>query len=188
LIGRWVITSRGIYHRFGKSPARFVAWSDVHAVRYDDQKRQIILETADTPFVITRYMPESVKTSVLPFLNKLIEFLEPFPITIEPLLVLQKNIRRRFVVGQYCSRSQIIEISTLPLFGGAAMISVVLLLKKWYEFGIGPKVGVSWFVIGTLCVLTLFAFVLWQQVRRYHQQKVEKIYQSLLSGERMDER
>ncbi|MDR3109568.1 MAG: hypothetical protein LBU65_07775 [Planctomycetaceae bacterium] len=77
-LGRWVITSHGIHHRFGKSPARFAAWSDVHTVQYDARKKQIIFETGTVPLVIATWVTKSEHTEytpILPFLNKLVELL-----------------------------------------------------------------------------------------------------------------
>jgi hypothetical protein len=51
------------------------------------------------------------------------------------------------------------------------------------QMGIEPYTHFSWIFAATCFVLTPIAFWACRKIKRYHENKVEKIYQSLLSGE-----
>ncbi|MDR3111218.1 MAG: hypothetical protein LBU65_16240 [Planctomycetaceae bacterium] len=187
-LGRWVITLRGIYHRFGKSTPRFVAWADVHSVRYNDRKNQIVIETGDVSLVIMRWLPDQECTRILPFLNKLLELLKPFQINTESLLSLQEKERKKLVVAQYSPVSEAINLLGLIVFYSTAAFSVgLLIVKLTHEYirslGVEPEHEISWFGVVLAWVLMPVAFVLWRKLKRFNRQKNDKIYQSLLSGE-----
>jgi hypothetical protein len=187
LSGRWVITSHGIHHRFGKSPARFVAWSDVHAVRCNERKKQIILETADAPLVITTWALEPEHIPILPFLNKLIELMKPLPIDVESLIQLQEKERKKYIAETYCpvtdgfNRLHSLLTWGLPTVGLGVAINVYV-QEQIRQMGIEPVTHFSWIFAAACFVLTPIAFCLCRKIKRYHENKDEIIYQSLLSG------
>ncbi|GHT14907.1 hypothetical protein FACS1894170_12280 [Planctomycetales bacterium] len=191
LLGRWVITSHGIHHCFGKSPARFVTWSDVHAIRYDARKKQIILETADTPLAISTWAQKPVDTPILPFLNKLIEILESLPINIEPLLSLQEKERKKYIAQTYCpvtdgfNELHLLLTWGLPVVGLGVAINVYV-QEYIRQSGIEPDTHFSGLFAAACFVLTPISFYVCRAIKHYHVNKVETIYQSLLSGETVE--
>ncbi|MDR3109567.1 MAG: hypothetical protein LBU65_07770 [Planctomycetaceae bacterium] len=73
----------------------------------------------------------------------------------------------------------------LPIVGLVAAIHVYV-QEYIRQMGIEPDTHWSWIFAAGCFVLTPVAFWICRKVRRYHQQKVGKIYQSLLSGETLE--
>jgi hypothetical protein len=195
--GRWFITRRGIYYRFGKSPPKFVNWTKIYAIQCDDRKRQIVLKTNSVPLIITIWTREKYDcTEFLPFLNQFIETLNLLPIKIEPLLQLQEKEQKKYIAEHFCAVSKnFYLIFCVFLLGLASMTLMTLTVKILQEIihgiiqeiDIEPEREISWLYVAALFISTLLMFLIWWKIKIYHRQWVENIYRSFLSGEMLEE-
>ncbi len=182
-LGRWIIFGKGILHKYGKSPHRFVPFSSIRRIRVEMPNSRfscIIFETASEPLRISECSSNANvgdTKEFLPFLNLLIERLQQDgsnAVEIEKLTELHTIIRRRIVFLHCCQYYDWLMM--------AAYFAPLLLVIPLYPFIQKMEYPVIWFAVIATCLLVFtLRSVLNAFVQRWKNYRIDCIIESLSS-------
>jgi len=174
--GRWIIVHAGIFHRYGKSPHRFVPFSSLRSVRVERPKSQfavIVFETDHEPLRISERnfssnKPKPNDGDFLPFLNFLIDRLQRNDwneTAMAPLLDRQRMYQERRVWRRYLRYTQWLTMTCyfLPLF---------CILPFYRYLCMVPYPAIKWVVVLCCLVVALIGLALSSRCERWTNKKV----------------
>ena len=186
--GRWIIAFSGIFHRYGKSPHRFVPLDSLRNVRVEKPQSLfpvVVFDTDQEPLRIGEQIRADRKpTEFLPFLNYLIARLRQngwSSTDLTPLLNLQQIHQRRVVHRQYFQFTVWLMMACyfVPCFCVFPFFSYILNLV--------PYPAILW--VGILCVAVVgFAVysigsALNSRLKRWKNKKIDAMIRTLAEGE-----
>ncbi len=145
----WLLYAKSIALRFGVDPPRTLPLAEIRSIRLNKRKSQIFLETNGEPMVITcRIRSKRKAMPFLPFLNNLIERLEPFDIDTSPLHDLQDELRKSVITKDTEPMAEWIDacsIAGLPLL---IMLAIVIIDALFLRNGEVSPVSRLWIMLG----------------------------------------
>ena len=175
--GRWIITSKGIYHQFGHETDRFVPFSSIRSVKVEKRKTfyaGIVFETDNGPLRIPERSIDYRNTRFLPFLNLLLEQLQCSGSTVDvtPLTDFQLLLQKRKIERRHIQKVDwlLVLCFALPPFG-------VLPFYPWIHKL--PYPIILWYCAACASFVLITTLLLFRILTRWKNKKIDAILESV---------